>query len=409
MAQAAVSGADGQALSPRLALALEHALVRKARWGARMRPVLWGVLICIMIASLRGQPSPGWSGVHLGITISLVGCLLPMALAAANRWPLETGVQCVALSLLVGGFGLALTALQTDGVSVLPASIAVMTAFLFLRPFAASLLGVPITLALFGADLLHPSNSVASAISDMLFCAVLAAVAWCMQQAGKSTDRAELLLAQLEDAREAEAQAAVLAERTRIAQDLHDVLAQSLSGLAIQIEASRRVARRPGVDEDLRVLLDRSAVLVKEGLSDARRAVGALRGDQVPALDRLSDLVQRYRDDLGLDVTLEVCGSRRQLSDEIGFTLYRGAQEALTNAARYATGARTLVSLSYEEKTVVLVVEDHRTTPGPPPAPVATGSGLGLAGMRERVAEVAGTVSTGPTESGWIVRMEVPG
>jgi signal transduction histidine kinase len=119
--------------------------------------------------------------------------------------------------------------------------------------------------------------------------------------------------------------------------------------------------------------------------------VGALRGDQVPALDRLSDLVQRYRDDLGLDVTLEVCGSRRQLSDEIGFALYRGVQEALTNAARYASGARTLVSLSYEEKTVVLVVEDHRTTPGPPPAPVA------------------GTVSTGPTESGWIVRMEVPG
>ena len=137
--------------------------------------------------------------------------------------------------------------------------------------------------------------------------------------------------------------------------------------------------------------------------------MGALRGDQVPALDRLSDLVQRYRDDLGLDVTLEVCGSRRQLSDEIGFALYRGAQEALTNSARYAAGARTLVSLSYAEKAVVLVVEDHRTTPGPPPAPVATGSGLGLAGMRERVAEVAGTVSTGPTESGWIVRMEVPG
>ena len=400
--------ADGQTLSPRLALALEHTRVRKERWAARMRPVLWGVLVCIAIASARGNPAPGWSGVHLGITISLIGCLLPMALTAANRWPLETGVQCVALSLLVGGFGVALTALQTDGIAVLPASIAVMTAFLFLRPFAASLLGVPIALALFGADLLHPVNSVTSVVDDMLFCAVLAAVAWCMRQAGQSTDRSELLLAQLEDAREAEAQAAVLAERTRIAQDLHDVLAQSLSGLAIQIEASRRVARRPGVDEDLRVLLDRSAGLVKEGLSDARRAVGALRGDQVPTLDRLCDLVQRYRDDLGLDVTLEVSGTQRHLSAETGFALYRGAQEALTNAARYAHGARTLVSLDYGARAVVLRVEDTRTTPGPPPAPVATVSGLGLAGMRERVAEVDGTVTAGPTESGWIVRMEVP-
>jgi signal transduction histidine kinase len=373
-----------------------------------MRPVLWAVLVCTAIGSVRGHPGAGWSGVHLGVTISLIGSLLPMALAAAYRWPVETGTRCVALCVLLAGFGLPLAALQQNGISTLPASVAVMLAFLFLPVPVASLLGVPITLALFGVVLARPVVSVGNAFSDALFCAVLAVMAWCMRQAGQSSDRAELLLAQLEDAREAEAQAAVLAERTRIAQDLHDVLAQSLSGLAIQIEASRRVARRPGVDEDLRVLLDRSAALVKEGLSDARRAVGALRGDQVPALDRLGDLVQRYRDDLGLDVTLEVRGTQRQLSDEIGFALYRGAQEALTNAARYAHGARTLVSLGYEEKTVVLVVEDTRTPPGPPPAPVATGSGLGLAGMRERLAEVAGTVTAGPTESGWIVRMEVP-
>jgi signal transduction histidine kinase len=397
-----------EAVSPRLALAMARARDRKDRWGARLRPVLWAVAACVLVAVLRGTPGAGWSGARLGVTIALLGCLAPMVVAAADRWPLDSAVQCAALALLIGGFGIALAAQQSNGISALPASVAVLTAFMFLSLVPATVIGIGITAGLFAADLEGAGRSGTDAFTQMLFCAVLAAMALCMRQAGQATDRAELLLAQLEDAREAEAAAAALAERTRIAQDLHDVLAQSLSGLAIQLEAARRMSRRPSVDGDLREVVERSARLVKDGLVDARRAVGALRGDAVPTVDRLADLVERYRSDLGLDVTLTTAGAARELPTEAGMALYRGVQEALTNVARYAQGATVRVTVSHDGDATVLTVEDRRAGPGLAPVPVATGSGLGLVGIRERLTEVGGSVSAGPTEDGWIVRMVVP-
>jgi signal transduction histidine kinase len=380
---------------------------RKDLWGARLRPVLWAVAACVLVAVLRGTPAAGWSGRGLGVTIALVGCLVPMALAAAGRWPLESPARCAALPLIVGASGIALAAQQSNGVDALPASVAVMTAFLFLQPLTAAFIGTAITAGLFVADVAGAGHTATDAFTQVLFCAVLAAMAWCMRQAGLATDRAELLLAQLEDAREAEAAAVALAERTRIAQDLHDVLAQSLSGLAIQLEAARRMARRTDTDDALREVIERSGRLVKEGMSDARRAVGALRGEGVPTVDRLAELIERYRDDLGLDVTLCTTGPARDLPTDAGMALYRGVQEALTNVARYAQGASARVELQYDEDVTVLTVEDRRPESAAAPAPVVTGSGLGLVGLRERLAEVGGSVSAGPTNDGWIVRMEV--
>jgi signal transduction histidine kinase len=405
-----MTSAPGQApsaVSPRLALAMARARDRKDLWGARLRPVLWAVAACVLVAVLRGTPAAGWSGRGLGVTIALVGCLVPMALAAAGRWPLESPARCAALPLIVGASGIALAAQQSNGVDALPASVAVMSAFLFLQPLTAAFIGTAITTGLFVADVAGAGRTVTDAFTQVLFCAVLAAMAWCMRQAGLATDRAELLLAQLEDAREAEAEAAALAERTRIAQDLHDVLAQSLSGLAIQLEAARRMARRTDTDDALREVIERSGRLVKEGMSDARRAVGALRGEGVPTVDRLAELIERYRDDLGLDVTLCTTGPARDLPTDAGMALYRGVQEALTNVARYAQGASARVELQYDEDVTVLTVVDRRPESAAAPAPVVTGSGLGLVGLRERLAEVGGSVSAGPTNDGWIVRMEV--
>lgn len=413
------------ALSARVAVALAGARDRRERWSRRLRPVLWVVVATILVVTLRGRPGPGWTGVHLGVTIALAGCLLPMAWAALHRrWPLDSDAREAALSLTIGAFGIALAAVQPAGISALPASVSIMTAFVFLPPRRAAPIAGAVATGLVAA-MLASGSSVVNALSDLLFCAVLGVMAICMRQAGQNSDRAELLLAQLEDARDAEAEAAALAERTRIAQDLHDVLAQSLSGLAIQMEAARRLARRGQADEDLTELLDRCAKLVKEGLTDARRAVGALRGDRVPTLDRLPELVERYRGDLELDAALTVSGTRRDLPGDAGLALYRGAQEALTNAARYARGSQTLVTLRYEQDATVLIVEDRRAAPpaagaagpadsGPAPAcapasaPIVTGSGLGLIGMRERLAEIGGTATAGPTPQGWIVRMEVP-
>ena len=411
---------EQSAVSQRVAVALAGVRDRRERWSRRLRPVLGVVIATILVATLRGKPAPGWTGPHLGVTIALAGCLLPMLWAIAHRsWPLDSMLRTATMSLVIGAFGVALAALQPAGISALPASVSIMVGFFFLPPRRAALIAAVVGAGLVAA-MLASGSTVLNAVTDLLFCGVLGVMALCMIQAGRNSDRAELLLAQLEDARAAEAEAAALAERTRIAQDLHDVLAQSLSGLAIQTEAARRLARRGQSGEDLTDLLDRCAKLAKEGLTDARRAVGALRGDAVATLDRLPELIERYRGDLELDATLTVSGTRRDLPGEAGLALYRGAQEALTNAARYARGSQTLVTLRYEQDATVLTVEDRRTkedgvepagsqaASGIEPAPIVYGSGLGLVGMRERLAEVGGTATAGPTREGWIVRMEIP-
>ncbi|MER5427580.1 histidine kinase [Streptomyces sp. NPDC002588] len=394
--------------SPRLTAALADAQARRERRGRRLLPVLWGTLVAIAVQSLHSTPAPGTAGKHLAVALVLAGCLLPLAAVASGLWRLATAVQCVVFCVLVDGFGFALGIVQPGSMSTLPPSVAVLTAFLLLRPLMAAVLSGVMMAGLVGAAVAGTDGGTENLLHQLLFSVVLALMAISLRQAGRSEERAELLLAQLEDAREAEAEAAALAERTRIAQDLHDVLAQTLSGLAVQVQAARRMARREQAGEELRELLDRTGKLVKEGLGDARRAVGALRGDRMPSLDRLPELIERYRVDLELDVTLSVTGPRRDLPTEAGLALYRGAQEALTNAVRYARDARTTVTLCYEPRATVLTVEDRRTGPGPAPAALAGGSGLGLTGMRERLAEAGGGVSAGPTPDGWKVRMEIP-
>src|SRR6202011_1969197 len=106
-------------------------------------------------------------------------------------------------------------------------------------------------------------------------------------------------MARHDDSREGEAAAAALAERGRIAGELHDVLAHSLSGLAIQLQGARKLAERETVSAGLRAAIERSADLTKAGLADAKQAVGALRGDRLPTLDQLSALIDDFRRDTG--------------------------------------------------------------------------------------------------------------
>jgi signal transduction histidine kinase len=228
-----------------------------------------------------------------------------------------------------------------------------------------------------------------------------------MRRSGENEDRSEVLLAQLQDAREAEAQAAALAERGRIAGELHDVLAHSLSGLAIQIEGARLLADREQASPRLRQTIGRSAELVKEGLSEARQAVGALRGDKLPGVADLADMVERFGRDAGISATFSVEGDARPLPRDAETALYRGAQEALTNVARYAPTAQTTVILGYAAEQVTLTVADRAAVTGTSPL-AGMGGGNGLAAMAERVHRAGGTVQAGPTKDGWQVEIRVP-
>jgi signal transduction histidine kinase len=258
-----------------------------------------------------------------------------------------------------------------------------------------------------------------------------------MRRGRASQDRTELLMAQLQDARDAEAAAAALAERGRIAGELHDVLAHALSGLAIQLQGARKLADRESASDALRGALERSADLAREGLADARQAVGALRGDRLPTVDEVSALVEDFRRDTGAAAALHIDGTPRPLPADASLALFRGAQEALTNITRYAPGASVTVTVRYALGRTVLTVEDQAGTAGPPgphgprgpgtvevpaasvsppgvaPAPnpllAEAGGGHGLTAMRERAVRAGGTARAGPTTGGWRVELEVPG
>ncbi len=211
----------------------------------------------------------------------------------------------------------------------------------------------------------------------------------------------------LEESRAAEASAAVAAERGRIAREMHDVLAHSLSALALQLESTRLLARDRSVDADVARAIDQAHSLAASGLDDARRAIAAARGDELPGPERLEALADAFGDQSGLAVAVEVHGDPRELAPDARLAVYRTAQEALTNVRRHAAAERVQVSLDYLPESTVLVVEDHAPAGTPPPvAPVA--GGYGLTGMRERAKLLGGELLACPTTSGFRVELRLP-
>lgn len=382
-----------------------------------MRILLLPLLVLVVGPVLLGHPRPGLHGPSLAVAVCLLvfaGSVVA-ALAGIASGRLGRGAALM-LPLVMGASGVGLMATQTSTATELPGATAVAITFMQLPLLEALGFGGVIAAACSVTIVLRGQGGDAAA-ATMLLCASLGLMGVLVRKSRAGQDAAERLTARLEDAREEQAKAAALAERGRIARDLHDVLAQSLSGLAIQVEAARSIARRDGAGEQLRDVLDRASGLARDGLADARRAVGALRGDAQPTLELLPGLVERYRGDLRLDVTLAVDGVTRPVAAAAGEALFRGTQEALTNAARYARGSSVRVELSYQDSTAVVTVEDVRAAggrvpdggPAAPRGPVATGSGLGLRGMAERLEQAGGRMQAGATESGWRVRMEVPG
>ena len=406
-------GSGGGADSARVAAARSRAVERNRRQRQQMRPLGWAFVAAVVISGEQGHPAPGLAGVRLGITVAIAVCAVAAAVGVNPRWA-ERGLADQALVIgLLGGGGVALAALQPHGATGLAATLAVWIAAVRLPARLAVTASVAVTAALATAVALtqHPAAQPAIAVS--LFCLLLAVTGRFIRRSRESQDQTELLMAQLQDAREAEAVAAALAERGRIAGELHDVLAHALSGLAIQLQGARKLAGAEGASAGLRAAIERSADLAKEGLADARQAVGALRGDQLPTVSQLSALIADFRRDTGTDVSVAIEGDPRPLPAEADLALYRGAQEALTNIARYAPGAVAAVTVRYAPGCTVLTVRNSASPrhegAGPGAGLLAgAGGGHGLATMRERAQRAGGTARSGPQDGGWLVEVEVP-
>ncbi|MEV7782631.1 histidine kinase [Kitasatospora sp. NPDC088351] len=215
---------------------------------------------------------------------------------------------------------------------------------------------------------------------------------------------ARRLLAQERAARAAEAESAALAERARIAREIHDVLAHSLSAQLVHLEAARLMLDAGTDREQIRERVVAARRMAQDGLAETRQALSALRGEFTPVGEFLVELTGRER------AALTVTGTPRPLAAEAGLAVRRTAQEALTNVRKHAPGARCTVELRYLPGAVELEVRNVRAPRGESPGELAaSGSGYGLLGMRERAELLGGTLLAGPEEGGWRVLLRLPG
>lgn len=228
----------------------------------------------------------------------------------------------------------------------------------------------------------------------------LALAGYVLRLDAEARGSAQRLLAQERAARVAEAESAALAERARIAREIHDVLAHSLSAQMVHLEAARLLIERGGDREQILERVVAARGMAREGLAETRQALSALRGEMSPVEDFLSELVATAD---SADIT--VSGERQPLPAEASQAVRRVAQEALTNVRKHAPGAKVHLRLEYGEHEVTLGVRDSG---GPPGELSGAGAGYGLLGMRERAELLGGSLEAGPDEEGFVVTLRVP-
>jgi signal transduction histidine kinase len=220
--------------------------------------------------------------------------------------------------------------------------------------------------------------------------------------------RAEALLQEVLANREAQVRAAALDERARLAREMHDVLAHTLSALSVQLEGARMLVEQRSPDPEVVGAVDRASRLAREGLVEARRAVGSLRGETLPGPDLLPRLAEDFERDSGVPCRLRLEGQPADLSAEARLALYRTAQEALTNIRKHANPSCVEIVLRYTAEGTELTVEDRASAQKRPDSPRLGGGGYGLNGMRERAALLNGKLEAGATPTGFRVRLWIP-
>ena len=201
---------------------------------------------------------------------------------------------------------------------------------------------------------------------------------------------------------------ATLAERDRIAREIHDLVAHSLSVTMLHITGARRMlADGDDVDEAIEALRDAERV-GRQAMQDIRNTVSTLatEGDPrrpLPSADDLPSLVDRVRG-AGLPASYDVHGDVDRLPPALGLGLYRIVQESLTNVAKHAPGSPVHVSLAVGRSDARLTVRSTRTVPHATP----DGTGSGITGMTARVSQLGGTLTAGPDGDAWVVESTLP-
>jgi signal transduction histidine kinase len=389
-----------------------QALAPWARAWSRRSPALYWVIrvagFAVLASITLDRVTSGrraFAGAVLIVSAVLLGLwgLLDWRDQHATPWPAWVRVAVLSALTAAGGAGAAASPARAVGAVAMMAAVAAgndLPAALASTVTAIGILGVEVGGLAFGL-------SASTAIGLPLILVVCLLAGRNRRDNRIRTAQAAALIAQTEQTQNEQRRAAALEERSRIAREIHDVLAHSLAALGVQIEAARSVLDDSGDAAAASHLLKHASHLADEGLSETRQAVAALRTDTPPLPGGLASLAGSHEQHHHHPVVLSVVGQARPIRAEANVALLRAAREALTNAARHAPGRAVSMNLDYNDGQVTLTISN--------PAPERAaglgqddGSGYGLAGMRERLQLIGGTLTAGPAGGQWVVRAQVP-
>lgn len=358
--------------------------------------VRWGFVALPMLTAMEKANALAW--VLIGITLVLSVPLL--WLQPEQKWPWLLPVVLPAITVVAGAVWVFAPATNSWATVTMYSS----TFFVVLR-YSKIAITVVVVSDLAAIALWAVTKHLWDATPPTLtILAVILLLGFNRRSRLARIEQTELALARAQTATEEHARAAALAERARIARELHDVLAHSLAGLSLNLQGARLMLVRDGASPEAIAQVERAQKLASEGLAEARNAVAALREDAVGVERTVADLLAGYRMDSGARADLKVEGEPRELDAAVGTALVRAVQEALANTRKHAPKSDVDVILSYTSGTVELTVADRQGR-RPPEAPTA---GYGLRGMSERVALLDGRLDSGPVEDGWRIHLTVP-
>jgi signal transduction histidine kinase len=369
-----------------------------------------GLVVVIITVSLA-SPRPGTDsarGLAIAVTLGLsAAAWIVWMLAEHRRW---TNLGSL---VVMGAAGGVLAGLSPNSPAVAIGCAAAFSAGVRLRT-EESLAVMAETVAAFLVAALATGAPTGALLGFPFAFAGLWSVSLTRREYLVRAQQAERTLAETRRAREAEMQAAALAERARIARDIHDVLAHSLAAVSVNLQAAEGLLAADTLPADNPELvkaiecINRAGTLTREGLAAARRAILALRDDAAPLPDQLSSLAAQYRAVGDLTVDFTVTGEPRPLAEQASLVAYRTAQEGLTNARKHAPGQPVALSLGFEAGQITVTVANP-VAPADTKAPLAAaGAGAGLTGLRERAALAGGTLEAGPANGTWRVSLRIP-
>jgi signal transduction histidine kinase len=383
-------------------------VVERARLLLARHPVTVDVIVAAALLIVGETTVATHSGAIHGLSTAIGVALVAGAVAVRTRWPVPAAGLILAAATADAAFGGDLSRTGIGWAAIILVGYAAGAH----AGRRAGRISLGLLLAAMTIVYVRALGQTGTAPSEWLWELGFAVAPYAVGRLLRARRR---LHAELEDRalaltheREQRERLAVGAERARIARELHDVAAHSLSLMVVQAGAARSV-----LDADLDAAggaLEAIAATGRQTIADMARLLGFLDTNDTRSLggiSRIGDLVAQARQ-AGLPVEVTITGTARRLPSDVDLAVYRVIQEGLTNALKHAGGACTQVLVAYDDEVVRVEVSDdgHPLISHPLSA---SGAGQGLQGMRERVESAGGELTSGSRPNGgWAVSASLP-